>query len=162
MCFRELHFYESRLSGISFSNCEFNDCDLSLIIIEKTAFRDVHFNNCKIIGVDFEPANDFGLRFHFKNCNLTHSIFFNKDLRKTVFDHCILHETDFTQANLMESSFKHSDLSGSFFDQTHLEKADFTEALNFRIIPENNFLQKAKFSQHHLSGLLSHLGIEIS
>lgn len=155
-------FYESRLTEISFINCVFNDCDLSLAKIENTAFREVEFNSCKMVGVDFEQANGFGLRLSFKNSNLSHAVFFQKDLRKTVFDHCILHETDFTEANLTESRFTQSDLSGCIFDRTHLEKADFREALNFSIIPENNFLKKARFSQHNLAGLLIHSGIEIS
>ena len=160
--FEHCNFYESKLRGISLINCQFIDCDLSLVKIENTAFREVEFIRCKMTGVNFESANDFGLRFSFKETNLSYAVFYKKDLRKTLFEHCMLHETDFTQANLAESDFTDSDLSGAIFDQTHLEKANFTAAAHFRIIPENNFLKKARFSQHQLSGLLLHTGIEIS
>jgi hypothetical protein len=42
----------------------------------KTAFRDIKFKGCKMLGLNFEDCNEFGLSFNFENCSLNHSSFY--------------------------------------------------------------------------------------
>jgi len=78
------------LSGIKFVNYEFYDCNLSLCNINGTAFRQVHFRQCKMVGLHFENANPMGLQMKFNQCNLMHASFFQVILKKTVFKGCKL------------------------------------------------------------------------
>jgi uncharacterized protein YjbI with pentapeptide repeats len=82
-------------------------------------------------------------------------------MKKTCFDHCVLHETDFAETDLTEAVFDHCDLMGAVFDNCNLEKADFRTAYNFTINPEKNNLRKARFSLSGLSGLLVQYELDI-
>jgi uncharacterized protein YjbI with pentapeptide repeats len=129
--------------------------------ITNTAFQDVKFNECKMLGLKFETCKNFGLSFTFNHCSLNHSSFFKLELRKTIFNHCLLFETDFSEANLTESIFNACDLNNALFYHSTLIKSDFRTAFNFAIDPEKNKLNKAKFSLDGLSGLLLKYNIDI-
>ncbi len=113
-------------------------------------------------GLHFEACNPFLLEYHFNQCVLNLSSFYQTKSKKTSFQNCILHEVDFTEADFSEANFDACDLAGALFDRTVLEKADFRSAINYSISPALNRLKKAKFSQDGLAGLLSDIGIEIS
>ena len=63
-------------------------------------------------------------------------------------------KVEFTEADLSEAIFTDCDLENAFFNNTNLEKADFSTSYNFTINPEENKIQKAKFSKENLAGLL--------
>ena len=128
----------------------------------KTAFREVKFKDCKLLGLRFDKCEIIGLVLGFENCVLDHASFFRTKLQKTVFKNCRLKESDFSEADFSASVFDGSDLSGAVFDNTVLEKADFRLASNFNIDPERNRIKKAKFALDGLPGLLGKYGIEIS
>ena len=152
--FNNCNFGDQNLSEFKFVDCEFNYCNLSLVKLSDTALRDVKFKECKMLGLRFEDANQFGLSLSFDTCQLNHSSFYGTTLKKTLFKNCQLQETDFTECNLTASLVDKSDLSGATFNRTNLEKADFRTALNYSIDPETNRLKKAKFSISGISGLL--------
>jgi uncharacterized protein YjbI with pentapeptide repeats len=159
--FKNCDFADSDLSEMVFLECQFLDCNLSLTKISKTAFRDVKFNACKMLGLLFYNCNEFGLTATFDNCNLTHSSFYKRKIKKTLFINCRLHEVDFTDCDLSESIFDQCDLANAKFENTNLEKADFRTAYNYSINPELNKLKKAKFTLSAIAGLLDKYDIRI-
>jgi fluoroquinolone resistance protein len=134
---------------------------LSNAKIDGTAFRQVVFKECKMLGLRFDLCNVFLLSFAFDHCQLNFSSFYLLKIKNTQFRACTLQEVDFSECDLSKSSFAESDLSGAIFDQTNLEQADFATAYHFNIIPEKNKILKAKFSKQNIEGLLSHYKIVI-
>jgi uncharacterized protein YjbI with pentapeptide repeats len=149
------------LSNYEFIECEFTDCDLSNCKPGHTAFRDVQFTACKLIGINFEYVNPFLISMKFKGCTLDFSSFPGMVLKKIKFEKCSLMEVDFTNADLTGISFDHCNLTKTIFENTKLEKADFRTAKNFIIDPEVNSLRKARFSSDGLAGLLAKYKIVI-
>jgi fluoroquinolone resistance protein len=159
--FKHCDFSNANFSKFKFIDCEFYECNLSVSTISNTSFQDVIFINCKLLGLRFDAANQFGLSLSFENCTLNHSSFYKCRLPKIKMEGCQLQEVDFSEADLSEGVFTGCDLMHATFDQTNLEKADFRTASNFSIDPENNKLKKAKFSANGLAGLLSKYQLQI-
>ena len=152
--FTNCNFEETNLNDIKFISCDFHDCNWSLAQLNGTVLREVKFRDCKMLGLQFETCNDFGLSFSFENCQLNHSTFFQMNIKKTIFRNCQLREIDFSESNLSNVVFDNCDLSQAIFINTVLDKADFRTAYNYSIDPESNRLKKAKFSILGISGLL--------
>ena len=159
--FTNCNFEETNLTEFKFVACKFRDCNWSLAQLHGTVLREVKFMDCKMLGLQFETCNDFGLSFSFENCQLNHSTFFQMNIKKTVFKNCQVREIDFSESNLTNVIFDHCDLAQSIFVNTILDKADFRTAYNYSIDPENNRLKKAKFSILGISGLLDKYDIVI-
>ena len=159
--FTNCNFEETNLTEFKFIDCEFLDCNWSLAMLHGTVLRDVKFKGCKMLGLQFETCNDFGLSFSFENCQLNHSTFFQMNIKKTIFRNCQLREIDFSESNLTNVIFDDCDLAQAIFVNTVLERADFRTAYNYSIDPENNRLKKAKFSILGISGLLDKYDIVI-
>ena len=149
------------LSGIKFVDCEFKECNLSNAIVKSTGFQNAVFKNCKLLGVNFADSNPFLLSFHFEDCLLNLSSFYNLKIEGAKFKNCKLHEADFSGGDLTASSFVNCDLAGAIFDNSILEKADFQTAFNYAIDPNSNRIKKAKFSMAGILGLLYKHDIEI-
>ncbi len=152
--FINCNFAEGDLSKISFLECKFEHCNLSNATLKQTAFKEVEFVHCKMIGADFSNCNDFLLEMNFNSCQLNLTSFYLLSLKGTRFVHCSLREADFTEANFNESVFEHCDLQSAVFDRTKLEHADLSTSHNYAIDPDNNQVQKARFSLEGLPGLL--------
>ena len=152
--FTNCNFEETNLNDIKFMDCNFQDCNWSLVQLNGTVLREVKFKDCKMLGLQFETCNDFGLLFSFENCQLNHSTFFQMNIKKTIFRNCQLREIDFSESNLSNVIFDNCDLAQAIFINTVLDKADFRTAYNYSIDPESNRLKKAKFSILGISGLL--------
>jgi fluoroquinolone resistance protein len=160
--FQNSDFANADLSGIGFIDCRFSSCNLSTIKLGQTAFRDVVFKDCKMVGLHFEHCNDFLFAAGFQNCVLNFSSFYKLKLKKTIFKDCNLQEVDFTEADLSSSIFDYCDLNKAIFDNTVLEKTDFRTAYHYIIDPQSNKLKKAKFSKDGLDGLLHKFDIIIT
>ena len=154
-------FQEADLTGLGFDGCLFEGCDLTLVKVRDTAFRNVLFLHSKLLGVRFEYCNPFGLLFGFTDCLLNLSSFFRLKIAGTSFIRCQLVEVDFADTDLSGAVFEECNLSGAVFEHTNLEKADFRTAVGYVIHPETNRVKKAKFSSAGLAGLLLRYGIEI-
>ena len=159
--FKEIDFSSFNFSGYKFLECEFNDCNLSLCNPNNAYFQQVHFSNCKMLGIHFDYVNPFGLEMSFKYCQLNHAIFYQLKLKGIIFNSCKLVESDFSECDLTASNFQNCDLTGAVFYQTNLERADFSTAVNYIIDPEKNKMKNAKFSVDGLPGLLTKFGIQI-
>ncbi|MCD8538426.1 MAG: pentapeptide repeat-containing protein [Leadbetterella sp.] len=152
---------ESDFTGFKFIDSVFEGCNLSMIKLAATAFQDVSFKDCKMLGIRFDTASGFGLSFSFENCRLDHSSFFRLKLRKTRFTNCEMEGVDFGEADLTEAVFENVKLVKAIFDNTILEKADLRMASGFSIDPERNKLKKTKFAQSNIAGLLDKYGIQV-
>lgn len=159
--FKQCDFSRSDLSGKKFFECEFTDCNLSMAVLHNATIRDCRFKDCKMLGMLFEKCSDFALSFSFDNCILTHSSFYGRKCRNTIFRKCQLHECDFSGSDLSGSSFAECDLLNARFEQSVLDKCDFRGAFNYRIDPELNRMKKARFSLEEVPGLLSRYDIVI-
>ena len=154
-------FQNGSIAQRVFVDCTFKGCNLSLVKVLNTSFRDVIFEECKILGVDFNSCNPYGCAFEFKDCKLDNSNFFKLNLIKIRFHNCSLKEVDFSNCNLSSASFHHCDLSGAIFNHSNLEKSDFTTSSGYVIDPEINKIKKAKFSLPGIKGLLEKYDIII-
>lgn len=159
--FLDCDFSYSDLANIVFSNCRFVACNLSMVRLSNTVLRDVAFKECKLLGIDFEACNPFGLKMNIENCILNHCLFLKTKIRKTIFKDCLLHEVDFTESDLTSVVFENCDLTRATFDRAILEKTDFRTAYGFIIDPELNRVRKALFSIENISGLLTKYDIHI-
>lgn len=154
-------FSNADFSGFRFSDCTFRDCNLSMVKTNKTAFRDIRFTGCKMLGMRFDNCNDLGLSFSFDQCTLNHSSFFKTKIKKTVFKNSQLREVDFSECDLSGSLFDNCDFTDASFDRTILEKADLRSSFNYSIDPAINRVKKAKFALPAVIGLLDKYDIEI-
>lgn len=152
--FKKCHMSGADLSDFSFIECEFVDSDLSNAKVRATSFRDVVFDQCKLMGLHLEDANPLLFSATFRHTQLDFSSFYQRKMPQTLFSHCSLKEVDFTEADLTQAIFEACDLEGAIFEYTVLKKADFSTAQNFVIDPEINPIQKARFSAADLGGLL--------
>lgn len=159
-------FLNLDLSNLDFSDyrfidCVFNGCNLSLTKLNKTGMQEVKFLGCKMLGLHFDAVNEFGLGLGFENCILSHSSFYKRKLKKTVFKNCALQECDFSLSDLTAVQFDGCDLLNATFSDTILEKADFRTAYNYSFDPERNRIKKARFSTNGLIGLLQKFDIQV-
>jgi uncharacterized protein YjbI with pentapeptide repeats len=154
-------FSNGDFSAYKFIECEFEACNLSLLKLDNTAFREVRFKQCKMLGLHFDTCNKFGLLFRFEACLLDNSIFYNTKIKGTVFKKCQLREADFGDCDLTAAVFAECDLDRAIFDHSILEKADFRTAYNFSIDPEINRIKKAKFASSGLAGLLGKYDLDV-
>jgi len=158
--FLNCNFSGTNLSDVVFADCEFENCNLSSAKIKDTSFQQVDFKSCKMLGLQFDECNEFGLSFSFEDCVLNHCSFYKTNIPKTIFSGCQLKEVDFTQAALTQASFNDSDLTQATFSKTDLRKAKFQTAINFSIDPTQNNINKAQFSLTNIKGLVDCFGIE--
>lgn len=154
-------FSDADLTNCSFLECQFEQCNLSNAVLAKTAFKNVVFKHCKMMGLQFPDCNDFLLEMSFEDCQLDFSSFYQLNLKKTTFKKCSIKDADFTETNLSEATLADCNLKGAMFNHTNLEKADLRTAINYTIDPENNSLKKARLSLKGLPGLLEKYQIKI-
>lgn len=159
--FDHLDLKNADLSKKTFVECVFRDCDLSLVQLERTSFRVVRFERCKLLGARFDSCHTFLLAFTFDACILDLATFHGLRLKGTKFDRCRMRETDLSSADFTNGSFAGCDLGAAVFDGTVLEGTDFRGASNYSIDPATNRIRKARFSRDGVAGLLDRTGIII-
>lgn len=157
--FIKCNFNAVDFSKSVFVDCEFVDSNLSLVKVQQSVFRNVLLRNSKMVGVQFEHLNPFGLEIEFNHVMLDHSSFYKTKFLKAKFTNCSLKEVDFSQADFTASIFDQCDFLQAVFEATILEKADFTTSFNYSIDPQLNKLKKSKHSYPGLLGLLDSIGI---
>ena len=149
-------------SGVVFSECEFEGCNLSNAITKDTAFRDVQFSSCKLLGIHFEACNEFLFEVGFSHCQLDFSCFFQRKMKKAQFTACSLVDVDFSSTDLSEAVLESCNLSGAVFDQTILTKTNLSTAENFNINPNQNRLNGAVINRDFVEGIIQHFGVELA
>lgn len=162
--FYDCTFVECSLSGIVWRkcrlvNCTFRACDLSLVQVAGSSFRETTFESSKMVGVNWTeavwgPKKGFLNSIHFIDCVLNHSTFIGLSLPKIKISRCVARDVDFSEAD-----FTGTDLTDSRFAHTNLTGADFTGATHYTINAALNTLKKTKFSLPEAMALLYGLDI---
>jgi fluoroquinolone resistance protein len=161
-----MQFQRKRLRNCVFRDCSFDNCDLSLITVLKSSFKDTRFEKSKLVGLDWGKAAWGGKKtslkaFDFFGCLLNFSSFVGLNLEKIIVQDCIAHDVDFSQADMSKSNLRGSDFTNSRFRQTNLRSADLIGAKNYSIDPGANDIQQAKFSLPEAMSLLFSMDIKI-
>ena len=159
--FTNCDFANTHFSSTSFTDCTFTDCNLSLIQLKNSGLKNVHFVNCKLIGIAFHEADDFLFQVQFTDCTLDFASFSYKKMPKTQFTACSLKEVTFQGTQLQHAVFADCDLQLTLFNETNLSGADFTSARNFSIDTDYNTLKEAHFLANGLAGLLTKYDLSI-
>jgi len=159
--FIQCNFSAIDVSDCKFADCEFIGCNLSMTKLNRTAFRDVVFKECKMLGLQFDRCSQFGLSFTVDQCNLNHCSFYETILKKSKWSNSQFHEADFTSCDLSGSVLDACDFLHAHFERTNLEKADLRSSFHYSIHPASNRIKKAKFSLSASAGLLEQYDIEI-
>ncbi len=161
--FTKCSFTESTLRECGFINCTFVRCDLSLGHVNGSRFRDVRFEECKLLGVNWSEATwektTLVKAIAFDKCALNYGSFFGLKLHQLRLTDCTAHEVDFAEADLTSAVFTGTDLNGSRFHHTNLTQADFTGATQYSIAANVNTLKKTKFVLPEALSLLYSLDI---
>lgn len=110
------------------------------------SMQNVRFSDCRLLGVEMKNANEFLFEVSFEKCNLELVSLAGMKLKETTFTECNLREANFIGSDLTSSIFANCDLEKALFQNTNLEKANLQTSYNYYIDPENNRIQKAKFS----------------
>ncbi|MBS7566165.1 pentapeptide repeat-containing protein [Mucilaginibacter sp. Bleaf8] len=148
-------FSYADLSNKTFIDCTFDTCNLSLIKLGGAGLQNVNFKDCKLTGVNFSGASNFSFSVSFKSCQLDYSIFTGKKMKAAKFADTSLSEVDFTEVDLTNAVFEHCNLNRAVFNRSILKGTNFVTSYNIVIDPENNVMDKAKFSHDSLAGLLA-------
>jgi len=158
-------FSGTELLNCSFISCSFKFCNLSSVRIVQSSFRDVLFEETKIMGVNWtkakRPRVKLANMINFRKSNVSYSSFLGLDVRGIVMEECQAHEVDFREANLAGGNFCATDFKGSLFSRTNLNSANFIDAMNYSINPMENDIRKGKFSLPDAITLLSYFEIQV-
>lgn len=163
--FEACDFTEATLKNCKFTDCHFINCNLSLVKLNYSQFREVVFEKCKLIGVDWTNAYWPGLMLtapiKFIQCLLNNSSFFKLTLPGFVMEECKAHGVDFREADFCQGNFTFTDFTHSMFGNTNLNEANFTDATHYYIDVYQNQIKNAKFCRLEAVSLLESLGIEL-
>ncbi len=161
--FVRCRFHGTRLKDCRFHDCVFRDCDLNLVEVDGSAFRDVSFEQSKVMGINWTQAAwreaGFLNSIAFTDCVLNYSTFIGLELHGLRISGCVARDVDFAEADLIGADFKNTDFTSSRFLHTNLSQADFTGAYNYAIDASINTLSKAKFALPEARALLYSLDI---
>ena len=159
--FKDCDLSNSNFSNSRFTDCTFISCNLSMIKLNRSGLNNVVFKECKLLGINFHECEDFLFSVRFENGVLDYSSFVGKKMPKTIFTGTSLKSVVFAKANLTTAKFDNTDLLNAVFEETILKEADFLTAFNYRIDPELNTMNKAKFSLNGVAGLLFKYDIKL-
>jgi fluoroquinolone resistance protein len=160
--FVDCDFTESDFSNSLFSECIFKTSNLSFAKFNESKFQDVHFDGCKILGVDFTQLSKLILEIGFENSKITKCIFASLELDGTNFINCQIIQTDFYDTILKKSNFSGSDLKDTVFENADLTEANFKDSKNYLINPLKNKIKNAEFTMPEAIVLLESLEVKIS
>ncbi|PUZ20939.1 Pentapeptide repeat-containing protein [Chitinophaga costaii] len=151
----------SSLTNLTFIDCRFTACNLGNAVVKNTKLQLVRFSDCKLIGINFSEARDFGLELHFHQCALQYAGFGRMKLHQSVFQDCKLQGANFAMANISKAIMTHCDFDQAVFSDTNLSGMDFSTNYNFVIHPVSNNVRRAKFSRHTVEGLLAGFEVQV-
>lgn len=163
--FVDCDFNQTIFRKCRFLDCSFTRCNLSVVKVPQSQFREVSFTECKVIGVDWTRASWSSIMFSaslkFHKSIINDSSFFGINLREIAIEECIAHDVDFRGGNFSGSNFRLTDFKDCLFSNTDLTGIDFTEATNYDIDVYSNKINNAKFDRYEAVRLLYSLGIEL-
>ena len=81
--FNSCNFSRTTLSKSVFANCEFINCNFESPILSNASFKEVFFQDCTLLGMQFEYCNDFLFEVSFESCVLQVCSFFKMNLKNS-------------------------------------------------------------------------------
>jgi uncharacterized protein YjbI with pentapeptide repeats len=163
--FIDCHFSDAEFIKCKFTDCLFKNCNLSLVKVSQSAFFDVVFEACKVIGINWTmaswPTIKLSSPLKFYQSILNDCTFLGLSLREIVISECKAHDVDFREADCSEADFSFTELTHSLFNKTNLSYANFSDAQNYAINVFLNEIKGAKFTLPEAVNLLRCLEIEI-
>jgi len=159
--FRNCIWIETDLSSMTFIDCQFIDCDLTMSMVTNTALQSINFANCKMMGVRFHACKSFLLEMSFESCKMDFSSFQGLKGQGLKFNQCSLVEADFINADLRNVQLTDCNLEGAQFENTLLDFANLTDSVGIDLDPEINFVKGVKVSMSSLPGLLTKYQLNI-
>ena len=163
--FKGCDLSDTTIEHCKFVDCEFISCNVSMAQFKFSAFSEVVFDDSKLVGINWTQVKWPNIRLtspiKLYRSNISQSSFYDLELTEISIEDCKAHEVDFREADLSCGIFSQTDFSGSLFMHTKLHGADFRDAINYYIDPNQNEINKAKFSMPDAINLLQAFDIEI-
>ncbi len=164
-CFHNSSFIKVKFTNCKFIECDFKVCNLSTASFKNTFFVDTVFIGSKLLGINWTelkwPYVQLDCPFKFYESDISHSNFYSLKLNEIVIANCKALNVDFRKCKLSSGDLSATDFEGSLFMHTDLSGADLTQAVNYRINPNENKLDKGKYSFPEVINLLHDFDIEI-
>ena len=151
----------STLTRWIFEDCRFIHCDLSNIQFDEVVLQNCHFEDCRLLGIDWRRAKTLNLEVSFTQCQLSLSNFSGMQLKGLNLKSSDCSDVDFTQTNLEDANFENSALKGVLFGKTRLNSADLSQAHDVLVDPESNTVKGLKLSVTAALSMARRFGIEI-
>ncbi len=158
--FRSCSFQSRRLVECAFDDCEFVQCNLSLLQNVRSVLTGVTFTDCKLLGVDWSNPGGF-FSASYEGCIMENNAFTDMNLKRFRFASCILTSSSFYNCRLQHAVFDDCDLSETQFYRTDLSHADFRTSRNYFMNVETNKLNKTRYSLPEAVSLLANLDIVV-
>jgi uncharacterized protein YjbI with pentapeptide repeats len=160
--FERCRFVDATLSRCVFERCVFDGCDLTRVRLGQSGLRDVHFIDCKLLGVELGGAAD-NPEVHFERCLLRHAAFHGLSLRRVRFSGaCQLQEASFLEADLEDVDLDDSELERASFRRCSLGGADFSRAGDVGFEPAQNQAKDALISVETAIQLARAAGLRVA
>lgn len=129
---------EANIIGCKFANCEFKGCNLSAAKLRNCSFLEVVFDESNLAGINWTqvkwPYIALTSPVEFYRSNISHSSFYELQLKELVIEECKAHNVDFRGADLSNGRFVNTDFESSLFMHTKLQASNFTDAMNFILV----------------------------
>ncbi len=159
--FESCDFSEADLRRSRWIDCTFRRCNLSNANVANAAFKTVHFDTCKLLGVDFGTCDKLLLELSFHECDLSYALFSELDQHGFSLTGSRLRDAEFLRCTFPEANFDGSDFSGARIVGCDLRGADFRSATGYAFDPRDNRIEKARFDATGIRGLLEAFGVVI-
>lgn len=159
------NFSEAIVSDTRFVECRFDRCDFSLWKPPDSLVGGCHFEDCRMLGIDWTIGSWPRVRLYeantFLRCDLSLGTFADLDLGPTRFSECRLRESSFRFARMVGADLKGSDCLGADFRGADLSGASLVGVAGLTIDPLSSKLQDASVDADGAIAILESLGINL-
>ncbi len=152
-------FAEAQLERCSFEDTTFRRCDLGVMKLGGTAFRDVRFEDCKVTGIDWSRAHDLAFDVSFADCVLDMGSFVGLRLKGLKIEGGRARDVVFADSDLRDVRFGYVDFASATFTGNDLRGADLATCANVVVEPNTNRFGKTKLPTGTAKRYLKQLGI---
>ena len=157
---------EATIEGSRFLECRFERCDLSLWKPTDSVVGGCHFEDCRLLGIDWTIGAWPRVPLHeantFIRCDLSMGTFADLELGPTRFRDCRLRESSFRFARLAGADFGGSDCLGADFHGADLTGAHLVGVPGLMLDPLSSKLGGAIVDATAGMAILESLGINLA
>ena len=158
-------FSEAIVSDTRFVDCRFERCDLSLWKPAGSLIGGCHFEDSRLLGIDWTLADWPRVALNeanaFLRCDLSMGTFADLDLGPTRFIECRMRESSFRFARMAGADLKGSDCLGADFHGADLSGASLVGVAGLAVDPIASKLDSAIVDAEGAIAILESLGINL-